>query len=260
MIDARRVEEAGLNALQTQRQLFYDGWLLRVSPGKAKRARSVNAHFGSSLPLAAKIAHCERIYRERELPTLFRITPFVAPADLERALEARGYAPFETTLVQAVELDGTALPVPARGAVELVDATVDAFVDAVATLRGSSALQRDAHRERLGHSPLDGRHVLRARRRRPGGGRQDGARGRHRRRVRRRDGRAGARTRHRDAARRATARASLGSRRARRVPAGRRRQRRRRSRSTAGSDSRRSTPTTTADGRANAMTSDAEGR
>ena len=45
MIDARRVEEAGLNALQTQRQLFYDGWLLRVSPGTARRGRSVNAHF-----------------------------------------------------------------------------------------------------------------------------------------------------------------------------------------------------------------------
>src|SRR5206468_1751271 len=36
----RRIEEAGLNALQTQRQLFYDGWVLRVSPGKAKRGRS----------------------------------------------------------------------------------------------------------------------------------------------------------------------------------------------------------------------------
>ena len=160
MIDARRVEEAGLNAMQTQRQLFYDGWLLRVSPGTAKRGRSVNAHFGSTLPLAAKIDHCERIYRERELPTLYRMTPFVAPTGLERALEARGYAPFETTLVQAVELDGTALPVPSRGSVELVDASADAFVDAVAALRGSSAPQRDAHRERLGHSPLDGRHVV----------------------------------------------------------------------------------------------------
>ena len=44
-IDAARVEEAGLNALQTQRQLFYDGWLLRLSPGKARRARSVNRPF-----------------------------------------------------------------------------------------------------------------------------------------------------------------------------------------------------------------------
>ena len=53
-LDLRRVEEVSLNALQTQRQLFYDGWLLRVSPGKARRARSVTAHFGSTLPVAAR--------------------------------------------------------------------------------------------------------------------------------------------------------------------------------------------------------------
>ena len=54
--DARRVEEAGLNYLHSRRQLFHDGWVLFLSPGTAKRARSVNAHFGSTLPLAAKIA------------------------------------------------------------------------------------------------------------------------------------------------------------------------------------------------------------
>jgi N-acetylglutamate synthase len=53
-VDPIRIEEAGLNALQTQRQLFFDGWLLRVSPGKAKRARSVNPHFGSSLAVYRK--------------------------------------------------------------------------------------------------------------------------------------------------------------------------------------------------------------
>ena len=110
MIDARRIEEAGLNALQTQRQLFYDGWLLRVSPGSAKRARSVSACFGSTLPLADKIAHCERVYGERELPALFRITPFDRPRDLDGALAARGYIAFDRSLVQAVELVGATLP------------------------------------------------------------------------------------------------------------------------------------------------------
>ncbi|HVE50611.1 MAG TPA: hypothetical protein VNG69_13470, partial [Casimicrobiaceae bacterium] len=72
---SRRIEEAGLNNIHTRRQLVYDGWLLFLSPGSAKRARSVNAFFGSTLAVDEKIAHCERIYTERGLPLLFRITP-----------------------------------------------------------------------------------------------------------------------------------------------------------------------------------------
>ena len=30
-LDLVRIEESGLNVLQSQRQLFYDGWLLRIS-------------------------------------------------------------------------------------------------------------------------------------------------------------------------------------------------------------------------------------
>ena len=40
--DRARIEEASLNAMQSQRQLFYDGWLLKVSPGAAKRGRRVS--------------------------------------------------------------------------------------------------------------------------------------------------------------------------------------------------------------------------
>ena len=74
--------------LHTRRQLFYDGWLLFLLAGKAKRGRSVNAHFGSTLPLAEKIAHCERLYARHGLPALFRITPFAQPAHLDAALAA----------------------------------------------------------------------------------------------------------------------------------------------------------------------------
>ena len=103
--DALRIEEAGLNALQTQRQLFFDGWLLRLSPGSAKRARSVNPHFGSSLPVDAKIDRCETIYAAAGLPALFRITPFRKPADLDDALDRRGYVAFDRTLVQVVRIE-----------------------------------------------------------------------------------------------------------------------------------------------------------
>ena len=152
-----RVEEAGLNALQTRRQLFYDGWLLRLSPGKAKRARSVNAHFGSTLPLNAKIEHCERVYAAHALPTLFRVTPFDHPPDLDAALGRRGYVAFDPTLVQVAALGaGPAVPLdgPRAPQVELVSPPIEEFVRDVAALRGSTDAQRAAHLERLAGTPL----------------------------------------------------------------------------------------------------------
>ncbi|HVO88224.1 MAG TPA: hypothetical protein VMV45_06760, partial [Casimicrobiaceae bacterium] len=157
-MDWRRIEEAGLNGLQTQRQLFYDGWLLRVSPGKAKRARSVNAHFGSSLPLQRKIDYCERVYRERELPVLFRITPFVAPGELDDALAKRDYVLYQPTLVQGIALAGP--PDMFVADVELRPLAAGPFVDAVAELQRLSVEQRAAHLERIAELPLANRAVV----------------------------------------------------------------------------------------------------
>jgi GNAT superfamily N-acetyltransferase len=157
--NSRRVEEVGLNALQTQRQLFYDGWLLRVSPGKARRARSVNAHFGSTLPLDAKIAYCERLYRERGLPVLFRMTPFVQPPALADALAARGYQAFDPTLVQTAPLARPPDAVEDDG-FDVVTPTLDVFADAVAELQDATAEQRDAYYERMVATPQDARALL----------------------------------------------------------------------------------------------------
>ena len=153
-VTAARIEEAGLNASQTPRQLFYDGWLLRISPGKAKRARSVNAHFGSTLPLPAKIAFCEALYAQHALPPLFRITPFVQPPDLDEVLAGKGYVAFDDTLVLATPL-AAAPAVPAiPDGTALTEPDTATFVDMVGDLRGSPAPQRAAHRERLMHSLL----------------------------------------------------------------------------------------------------------
>ena len=152
-IDPLRIEEAGLNALQTQRQLFFDGWLLRLSPGKAKRGRSVNAHFGSTLPPDDKIARCEDVYATFELPTLFRMTPFSRPRELGSVLERRGYVAFDPTLVQAVDLAGTTT-IARRADVELVTASVEKFVEGIGDIRGSTRRERDAHLERLRATPL----------------------------------------------------------------------------------------------------------
>ena len=152
--DARRLEELSLNSSAPPGQLLYDGWLLRVLPGKAKRARSVNAVYPSRLPLDEKIAYCERLYGAAGIPTLFRITPFVQPGDLDAELERRGFsARFEPTSVQSAAIgagngQGGARPM------ELAT-----WVDAVGELRGSPPEQRRAHRMRLEGTPLPRRSL-----------------------------------------------------------------------------------------------------
>ena len=159
VLDLRRVEEVSLNALQTQRQLFYDGWLLRVAPGKARRARSVNAHFGSTLPLAQKIRYCERIYEQRHLPVLFRMTPFVQPSGLPAALAAEGYEAFDPTLVQVVRLDRPPES-PMLPDVDIVQPPPAEFADVLADLQGVTPEQRDAYLERMRAIPLPMRALV----------------------------------------------------------------------------------------------------
>ena len=48
----RRIEDAGLNASAPPQQRVLDGWLLRFSRAKAKRARCINAICASRMPLA----------------------------------------------------------------------------------------------------------------------------------------------------------------------------------------------------------------
>ncbi|HEX4895952.1 MAG TPA: hypothetical protein VFV11_06455, partial [Solimonas sp.] len=103
-MDLRRLEELTLNSSAPPAQLLYDGWLLRLGAGKAKRPRSVNPVYPSTLPLEQKFAHCERVYAAARLPALFRITPVAQPPELDQRLEARGYGRFDTTSVQSATI------------------------------------------------------------------------------------------------------------------------------------------------------------
>jgi GNAT superfamily N-acetyltransferase len=147
--DSRRLEELGLNSSTPPGQLLYDGWLIRMLPGKAKRARSVNAVYPSTLPLDVKIAHCERLYRAAGIPMIFRITPFSQPPELDAELERRGFGRFEETSVQYAPIDSMHFKLATATVLDL-----PAWLDAVAQLRGSPLKHKDAHRARLEGSPL----------------------------------------------------------------------------------------------------------
>ena len=148
-LDERRLEELTLNSSAPPAQLLYDGWLLRLAPGKAKRARSVNAVYGSRIPLGDKIAHCERIYEAAGLPMLFRITPFSEPSGLDAELASRSFVRFDETLVLAAPLGREDPEEPAMKAMAL-----GPWVEHVARLRGSPAMHLEGHRARLERLPL----------------------------------------------------------------------------------------------------------
>jgi ribosomal protein S18 acetylase RimI-like enzyme len=149
-----RVEDAGLNASAPPQQRWLDGWIVRTSPGKAKRARCVNAVAPGRLRLDEKLRLCEAAYREAGLPLVLRITPFTQPASLDAELAARGLTVLDDTRVMVCRslapAPGAALPpafrLSARGPAQ--------FAEAVGLLRGSPAAQRAAHAERLALSPV----------------------------------------------------------------------------------------------------------
>jgi len=153
-VDPRRLEELTLNSSAPPGQLLYDGWLLRFSPGKAKRARSINPVYPSRLPLGAKVIHCERIYGERGLPAIFRISMLTQPAELDGLLEMRGYERFDLTDVQSAAIYPAVLAGP-----EVQHPRLEAWFDMVGDLRGSPVPQRGAHLARLASLPLEMRPV-----------------------------------------------------------------------------------------------------
>lgn len=149
-----RVEDAGLNASAPPQQLWLDGWLVRFCPGKAKRARCINAVAAGRAPLVDKLRRAEAIYREAELPLVVRITPFTVPADLDAALEAEGLQPMDDTRVMVAPLPELKDVPPLPPGCLLLPTDAGTYAETVGEMRGSPMPQRHAHAQRLVLSPV----------------------------------------------------------------------------------------------------------
>jgi len=160
---ARRIEEASLRAWPALTESDFDGWRLRFADGYTRRANSITPLGPSRLDLGDKITTCERLYAERGLPAIFRVTPFAPPA-LEEILAARRYTFRDQVEVRARALQGgpTVAGSPARPftarSVRLWDLGLDRWLDVFAGLSGSADANRDAHRRVL--SAVPGRRRL----------------------------------------------------------------------------------------------------
>ena len=149
-----RIEDAGINASAPPQQRWLDGWLLRFSPGKAKRARCINAvALGRQSP-ERKLELARAAYADAGLPLIVRITPFTQPEGLDALLASMGMRTLDDTRVMVcaalADLDEGALP----PGISMQLVGHEPFAYAVGGLRGSALAQRQAHAQRLTLSPV----------------------------------------------------------------------------------------------------------
>lgn len=156
-----RIEDAGINASAPSQQRWIDGWMVRYSPGKAKRARCIQAVASGRMTVADKLAHCLPIYAAAGLHPYVRITPFSLPQGLDDALAAAGMARVDDTRVMVAAEIAVVLATNAAklrepgGAIDnIVDSDAAGFVEWIGTARGSSAEERLAHLDRIERSAV----------------------------------------------------------------------------------------------------------
>jgi GNAT superfamily N-acetyltransferase len=146
---ALRAELAGLDASAPPQEANIDGWLIRLSPGKAKRSRCINALRQGTLPLDDLLARCQQAYDAAGLPLAVRVTPWSQPADLDAHLAAKGWGVFDAADVMVLDRLPSA---PAPVALQALDAP--AYAALVGAQRRSSGRAIAAHAERIANAPV----------------------------------------------------------------------------------------------------------
>jgi len=141
------IEELSLNAWASLQTMLYDGWVIRFANGYTKRANSVNLLYSSNIDIGEKLPFCENLYREQNLPTVFKLTPAVCPHDLDDRLDKRGYQKDSPTSVQTVDLEVSDLQVPSTA--ELQESLSDAWLGNFCAISAISAAHRKTLREIL---------------------------------------------------------------------------------------------------------------
>jgi GNAT superfamily N-acetyltransferase len=149
-----QIEDASLNASAPPQQRWLDGWILRYAPGKARRARCVNAVADGRLPLADKLAYARDLFEAAGLPMVLRITRFTRPVGLDDQLATLGYRQEGLTHVLVKAGLKAAPPAALPAGLQWASLDVPAFADAVGELRGSPTAHRQSHATRMALSPV----------------------------------------------------------------------------------------------------------
>ncbi len=143
------VEEACLNAWPALKEIFYDGWLIRLAEGHTRRTNSVNVIGPGIYDLDDKIDHCENIYRAHGLPTYFRVRSNDHPA-LEQALILRGFHAEDETCTLYLDFAETFPARPENTGIEIAEGRPCAeWLDAHERLSGRPLTKGDIRKRLL---------------------------------------------------------------------------------------------------------------
>lgn len=146
-----RIEDAGINASAPREQRWVDGWLLRTAPGKAKRARCVQAVAAGTGPIDGRLARCLAAFREAGLPAFVRVTPFSLPKGLDAHLAALGMDKVDDTVVMVADVDR--LSTARAGEITAIE--LDAYARWIGSARGSTPLEIASDVDRMAGAPVD---------------------------------------------------------------------------------------------------------
>lgn len=141
-----RASQRAWPALITER---YDGWVLRYARGYTRRANSITPLVASSLPLARKVACCQRRYVEQGIEPVFRIVDRGPAFGVDAWLAAAGWGKRDPTLVLCRPLDSTTAEARLLAAADDVDALgIEDWIDAFVRIT-CDGREQGPHREML---------------------------------------------------------------------------------------------------------------
>lgn len=100
----RKIEALSMNAQPALKTVKKGGWILRFANGYTKRANSIHPLYPFYGELEKDIEACEQMYRRQNLPVVYKLTAAACPSDLDRSLDAKGYAYVGETSVQVLSL------------------------------------------------------------------------------------------------------------------------------------------------------------
>jgi len=158
----KSIEEITLNTWPAEQSVLLNGWILRTAAGYTKRANSVNPLYGtisSPTEITDQIQLAEQYYEHNGLHPVFKITPYVQPANLDVVLAERGYTIADPSSLRILDLNEL-VPSDSRYSVLVNEYLTDEWLNTFAELASLSNQNRNTLTRMLSASNLQQGYAL----------------------------------------------------------------------------------------------------